>query len=174
MHAHIAELVLQSVGVLIQAGGIQAHSADPALQSVGMLVHAGLAVCAQPTTQAGLMHAQGNEPIVLLISVFMSRHADGMQPAHLPNPIVHNAAECAIHNPVGLPDCEVFPVTIMGTRLKGHRWYPNSVWPVEGIEGQVIDLNSLNMSFLAQDLLDYHIQRHLGQSALHAPLPSFK
>ena len=64
------------------------------------------------------------------------------------------------------PDSEVFPVAIMGTSLEGKGGQPNGVGPIEGIEGEVVDFHCLHTCFLAEHLLDYHIQRHLVKLTL--------
>ena len=85
-------------------------------------------------------------------------------------PIVAEVIVCTDNCREDLPDCEVFPVPIMRPSLKRERWQPNSVRAIKGIECEVVDLNSFDMRFLVQDLLDYHIQRDLVDAVLQAKL----
>lgn len=77
-----------------------------------------------------------------------------------------------LHTNVATPDCtpdsEVFPITIMCSSLKGKGWEANCVWPIEGVECKVIDLNSLHMGLLVEHFFDNNIEGNLIQLTLQA------
>ncbi len=66
------------------------------------------------------------------------------------------------------PDSKVFPVTIMRSSLKRKGWNPNCVRPIEGIECEVIDLNSLHVGLLVEHFLDHNIEGNIIQLTLQA------
>jgi len=66
------------------------------------------------------------------------------------------------------PDSEVFPVTVMRSSLKCKGWDPNCVRPIEGVEREVIDLNSLHMGLLVEHFFDNNIEGNVIQPTLQA------
>ncbi len=73
-----------------------------------------------------------------------------------------------VANPDCTPDSEVFPVTVMRSSFKRKGWDPNCVRPVEGVECEVIDLNSLHMGLLVEHFFDNNIEGNVIQPTLQA------
>lgn len=81
--------------------------------------------------------------------------------------MLHTAYRCS-NSRQCTPDSEVFPVTIMRSSFKRKGWDPNCVRPIEGVECEVIDLNSLHMGLLIEHFFDNNIEGNVIQLSLQA------